>query len=65
MANDVVDRCTHGFREAVIADIARNGLLHVDDVIVTKPIQFVGGDPRFHMGSNHRQHLGSQSTGNK
>src|SRR5450830_1632277 len=60
VANHLVDRGTHGFREAVITDITGNGLLHVDDVIVAKLIQLVGGDPRLDVGRDHGQHLGGQ-----
>ncbi|MNR39128.1 hypothetical protein D3C85_1573040 [compost metagenome] len=60
MADHFVDGGAHGLGKAVVADIGRNGLLHIDDMVVTEPIEFVGGDPRLHMGRDHGQHLGRQ-----
>ncbi|MNZ45711.1 hypothetical protein D3C78_633720 [compost metagenome] len=60
VADHVIDRRTHGFREAVIPHIAGYGFLHVDDVVVTQAVEFIGGNPGLDVGGNHRQHLGGQ-----
>jgi hypothetical protein len=50
VADDVVDRGAHGLREAAVADVGRNGALHVHDVVVADAVQFLGGDTGLDVG---------------
>ena len=49
---------------AAVADVGRNGFLHVDDVVVADAIQFAGGDAGLHMRLDYAQHFGREATGN-
>ncbi len=63
VADLVVDRGADGFRETVVVEWRWNGLLHIDDIIVTQPIQLVGGDTGRDMGLDHLQHIGGEAAG--
>ncbi len=49
--------------EALVVERCRNGLLHVDDVVVADPVEFAGGDARLDVRPDHAQHLGGQPAG--
>ena len=59
-----IDRNADGFRIAVIAEAGGNGLLLVNDIVVTDAVQFAGADARFDVGFDHFQHFGGQAAGN-
>ena len=63
MADHVVDRRADRLREAVVADVGRDRLLHVDNVLVADPVQLFGGHARLHERGDHVQHLGRQAAG--
>ena len=52
-----------GRREAPVADVGRDRLLHVDDVVVADAVELVGGDAGLHVRRDHVQHLGGQAAG--
>ncbi len=64
MADHIVHRGADGFGEAVVVERSRDSLLHINDVVVAKGVQFVSGDACFDMGRNHDQHIGGQLAGN-
>ena len=53
-----------GLGVAAVADIGRDGVLHVDDVVVADAVQFRRGRARLHMRGHHLQHFGGQAAGN-
>ena len=59
-----VDRNADGFRIAVIAETGGNGLLLVNDIVVTDTVQFASADARLNPGFDHFQHFSGQATGN-
>ena len=64
VANHFVDRNADGLRIAVIAEAGGNGLLLVNDIVVTDAVQFTGADARFNPGFDHFQHFSGQAAGN-
>jgi hypothetical protein len=66
--NAVTDHMIHrgadGLRKAAIADIGRNRLLHIHDVIVTELVELIGADPRRYVVADHVQHVRRQGAGN-
>ncbi len=64
VADHIVHRSADGLGEAVIVERGRDGLLHVDHVVVADGVQFVGGDARLDVGGDHDQHIGGQLAGN-
>ncbi|MNL21380.1 hypothetical protein D3C87_1426670 [compost metagenome] len=63
MADHVVDRGADRLRVALVVERGRDGLLHVDDVVVADLVQLIGGDARLDMFGNHFQHIGGQFAG--
>jgi hypothetical protein len=59
----VVNRSADRFRKTVIIQRRRDGLLHVDDVVMANLVQLIGGYAGFYMGSNHLKYFASQSAG--
>ena len=39
----------------------RDGLLVVDYVVVTDPVEFIGGDASLHVGADHFENFGRQA----
>ena len=64
MANDVVDGCANGFREASIVERCRNSALVLGDELMANPVQFVGGNARDDMLTYHVEDVGCQTAGN-
>ena len=64
VADHVVDRGADGLRKAAVAEVRRNGVLHIDDVVVADPVQLVGADPGGHVLADHVEHVGRQAPGN-
>ncbi|MNT32463.1 hypothetical protein D3C72_1683460 [compost metagenome] len=63
VADHVVDRGADRLRVALVVERGRDGLLHVDDVVVADLVQLIGGDARLDMFGNHFQHIGGQFAG--
>src|SRR5690606_14786161 len=63
VADDVVDGDAGGLGVAPVADVGRDRVLHVDDVVVADAVQFLGAHPRLHVRGDHFQHLGGQAAG--
>ncbi len=63
MADDIVHRGAHGLGEAAVADVGRDRLLHVDDVVVADAVQLGGGDAGLDVGSDDVEHFGGQAAG--
>ena len=63
VADDVVDRGADRGREALVADVGRDRLLHVDDVVVADAVQLGGGHAGLHVRGDDLQHLGGQAAG--
>ncbi|KAG0778142.1 hypothetical protein G6F22_011413 [Rhizopus arrhizus] len=63
VADDVVDRGAHGLGEAAVANVGRNGALHVHDVVVADAVQFLGGDTGLDVGGADVAHFAGQAAG--
>jgi hypothetical protein len=63
VADHVVDGTADGLGEAVVADVGRGGLLHLDDVVMADAVQFVGGDAGLDVLGHDVQHFGRQLPG--
>ena len=63
VADHAVDRGAQRLREAVVADIRRRRLLHLADVVVAAPVEFLGGDAGDDVFLDHFQHLGRHAPG--
>src|SRR5438094_899236 len=68
MANHVVDRGANRLRiwriaRRAVVEWGRDGPLHVDHILMAKPVQFTGGDAGLHEWRDVVKHLGAQSTG--
>jgi hypothetical protein len=63
VADDVVHGRADRRREAPVADVGGDRLLHVDDVVVADTVQFGGGHARLHVRGDHLQDLGGQAAG--
>ena len=63
VADDMIERSANRLGIAAVADIGRNRLLHLDDVVMASPVQFIGRDARFDMVGDHAQHIGGQAPG--
>jgi hypothetical protein len=61
MADHVVDRGTDGFGETAVVQRGRNGLLGIDDVVVTDAVQFIGRNPWLHVCANHVEDISGES----
>ena len=64
VAHDMVDGCADGLRKAPVVEGRRNGLLHVDDVIVADAVQLGSGDAGLNMRPDHLQHFSCEPAGN-
>src|SRR3989344_636783 len=63
VADHMVDRGADRLRVALVVQRGRDGLLLVDDIVVTDLVQLIGGDARFDIFGNHFQHVGGQFAG--
>ena len=63
VADNVVYRGADGFRKAIVIQWGRDGLLHIDDVVVTDFIQLASANSRLNVRANHFQDFGSQFSG--
>src|SRR5690606_37629325 len=69
VADDVVDRGADGGRErdaagaAAVADVGRDRLLHVHDVVVADAVQLGGGHAGLHVRGDDLQDFGGQPPG--
>src|SRR5258706_6216158 len=63
VADHMIDRRTDGFGEAAIADVGRNRLLDVHDVVVADGIQRLGTHAGVDMFANYVQNVGCQAPG--
>ena len=63
VTNNVVYRGADGFRKAIVIQWCWNGLLHIDDVVVTDLIQLAGANSRLNVWAYHFQDLGGQLAG--
>src|SRR5690606_16385278 len=50
-------------RSGAVVEWSRNGLLHVDDVVVADAVEFLGGDAGPDVLADHLQHFGGQAAG--
>ena len=64
VANDVIYRGADRFRKTVIIQGCGDGLLHVDDVVVTDFVQFSSADTRFYERADHLEDFGGEASGN-
>ena len=60
VADLMVDRGADGFGETVVVERRRHRLLHVDDVVVADIVELARGHARFHVRSDHVQHVGGE-----
>ena len=44
----------------MVAHVAGDGLLHVDDIVMADLVELVGGDPGLDVLADHGQHFGGQ-----
>ena len=59
----MVHRGADRFRETAIIQRCRNGVLYIDDVVMAKAVEFIGGDADRDMRRDHVQNFGGQPTG--
>ena len=57
VTNNVVNRGTDRFREALVVQGRRYGLLFIDDIIMANIVQIAGRDAWFDMSFYHLQNL--------
>ncbi len=60
----MIESGTDGFGKTVLIQRCRDGLLFVDDVVMTETIQFVGRNPGLDMDFDHFQYIGGKAAGN-
>jgi len=60
VADHLVHRRADGLR---VADVGRDRLEHVDDVVVAGLVQRIGAHTRPHVPGDHLQHIGGQAAG--
>ena len=63
VAHDVVNRRADRLWEPAVIEWCRNGLLHINDVVMANPVEFARGDASADMGANHVEDIGSQPPG--
>ena len=63
MADDVVDRGADRLLIAVVSDVGRGRLLHIDDMVVAQPVQLFGRHARLDVLRDHVEDLGGQRAG--
>lgn len=64
VANDVIYRGADRFRKTVIIQWRGNGLLHINDVVVTDFVQFSSADTCFYERAYHLEDFGGEASGN-
>lgn len=63
MADHVIDGCADRFGETVVIERSRDGLLHIDYIVVTNSVEFASADAGLDMRPYHFQHIGGQAAG--
>ena len=63
VADHLVHRRTNRLRKAQVADIRRNRLLRIDDVVVAQRVEVVRRYAGTHVFADHREHVGGKPSG--
>ena len=63
VADHVVDRGAHRLGVAAITDVGRDRALHLDDVVMADPVQFLGAHARLDVVADQVEHFGGQAAG--
>lgn len=63
VADNLVDRGADRPGKTAVVERRGDGVLFIDNVVVTYFVQFEGGDPRLNMGGDHLQYLCRQFSG--
>ena len=63
VADHVVDRGAERLRKALVADVGRDRLLHVDDVLVGDAVELLGRDAGLDVLAHELEHLGGEAAG--
>ena len=63
VTNHFINRDADGFREAVIAKAGGDGVLFVNDIVITDTIQLTGAYAGLNVRLDHFQHFGGETAG--